>query len=88
MKKNKFTRDIPLPSSNGMFGIDEPKGSTLKNRMKRDNAETSESRNYFRPIDDLDAKVAINKSAAKARIDQRRKDIYKKVDAKMATQKK
>ena len=66
---------------------DEPTGRSLKNRMKQDNAETSESRNYFRSLDDFDAKKAINKSATKARIDQRRKEINKAVDEKMAKKK-
>jgi hypothetical protein len=86
MAKKKQTRDVPLPSSDGMFG--GPKGATLKDRMKRDNAETSEARNFFRPMEDFEAKGSINKAATKARIDQRRKEIYKKVDAKMAAKKK
>jgi hypothetical protein len=123
MKKNKFTRDVPLPSSDGLFPNVKGKvlsaatpSSTIKNfaSIKRDaivykdkkvptdrtgraigdfplngyDYEVSPSGQTFgrsRYRDDL---KAVSAAGAKNKKEQRRQQIYKKVDAKMATQKK
>jgi hypothetical protein len=123
MKKNKFTRDVPLPSSDGLFPNVKGKAlsaatpsSTIKNFDKISNDrivykdkkvptdrtgraigdfplngydyEVSPSGQTFgrsRYRDDL---KAVSAAGAKNKKEQRRQQIYKKVDAKMATQKK
>jgi hypothetical protein len=125
MKKNKFTRDVPLPSSDGLFPNVKGKSlsaatpsSTIKNFAKISNDgdgivykdkkvptdrtgraigdfplngydyEVSPSGQTFgrsRYRDDL---KAVSAAGAKNKKEQRRQQIYKKVDAKMATKKK
>jgi hypothetical protein len=123
MKKNKFTRDVPLPSSDGLFPNVKGKSlsaatpsSTIKNFDKISNDrivykdkkvptdrtgraigdfplngydyEVSPSGQTFgrsRYKDDL---KAVSAAGAKNKKEQRRQQIYKKVDAKMDTQKK
>jgi hypothetical protein len=118
MKKNKFTRDVPLPSSDGLFP--DIKGRSLKDATampkhfvttKLDvtdnfyNGKFTGSKvkkeGYNVPIgqtgplspnqlqrENVVAQKAVSAAGAKNKKEQRRKEIYKKVDAKMATQKK
>jgi hypothetical protein len=127
MKKNKFTRDVPLPSSDGLFPNIKGRSlkdatatptSTIKNFAKISNDgddivykdrkvptdrtgraigdfplngydyEVSPSGQTFgrsRYKDDL---KAVSAAGAKNKKEQRRQQIYKKVDAKMAADKK
>ena len=114
MKKNKFTRDIPLPSSDGLFP--NIKGRALKDATampkhfvttKLDvtdnfyNGKFTGSKikkeGYNVPIGQtgplspnqlIRDRVVVQKAGAKNKKEERRKDIYKKVDAKMAADKK